>query len=238
MPGDKHSVEQRLVGFSKTPVEEELVGRVAWQIQLRWFAAAGVLVAAWFATSVLGISLPQGPLYAVGLAILLYNAAFWYYLRQLERQSVSEASVFDRFAKVQTSLDWLAMILLVHFTGGIESPLLFYFFFHLIMASILLSPKACYFFATLAALAVAGLALLEYSGLIPHVPLGFVAADRFQDELFIASVLFFFTFEPSFMEVPSVSLDSSSSDFVQLFFGVEVGGSSVSVQVVEPEFGF
>lgn len=193
MPGDKHSVEQRLVGFSKTPVEEELVRRVAWQIQLRWFAAAGVLVAAWFATSVLDISLPQGPLYAVGLAILLYNTAFWFYLRQLERQSVSEATIFDRFAKVQTSLDWLAMILLVHFTGGIESPLLFYFFFHLIMASILLSPKACYFFATLAALAVAGLALLEYSGLIPHVPLGLMAADRFQDELFIASVLFFFT---------------------------------------------
>ena len=57
----------------------------------------------------------------------------------------------------------------------------------------MLSPRACYFFATLAALAVAGLVLLEYSGLIPHVPLGFVGADRYQDGLYIASVLFFFS---------------------------------------------
>ncbi|MFN2292163.1 MAG: ATP-binding protein [Anaerolineae bacterium] len=186
-------MEQRLVAFSKTPVEEELVGRVAWQIQLRWFAAAGVLVAAWFATSLLDIPLPSGSLYAVGLAILLYNAAFWFYLRQLKRQSASEATVFDRFAKVQTGLDWLAMILLVHFSGGIESPLLFYFFFHLIIASILLSPRACYVFATLAALAVAGLALLEHSGLIPHVPLGFVGPGLYRDGLYIAGVLFFFS---------------------------------------------
>ena len=190
---DRHPLEQRVVEFSTTPVEEELVGRVAWQIQLRWIAAAGVLVAAWFATSVLDIPLPRAPLYGVGLAIFVYNAAFWLYLRRLDQESVSEAGAFDRFAKVQASLDWLAMILLVHFSGGIESPLLFYFFFHLIIASILLSPRACYFFASLAALAVSGLAALEYSGLIPHVPLGFAGAGRYQDGLYIASVLFFFT---------------------------------------------
>jgi signal transduction histidine kinase len=186
-------MDQDEIGSARTPVEEELVGRVAWQIQLRWLAALGVLGAAWFARTILGIQLPQGALWAVGLSILLYNALFWFYLKRLERQSVSYAAVFDRFAKVQTGLDWLAMILLVHFSGGVESPLLFYFFFHLIIASILLSPGACYFFATLAALAVGALALLEYAGLIPHVFLGLLSATLYHSVLYIASILFFFT---------------------------------------------
>jgi signal transduction histidine kinase len=186
-------VEEERVGTPRTPVEEELVGRVAWQINLRWIAALGVLVAAWFGSAVLDIQLPRWSLYAVGLAILAYNALFWFYLKRLEREDITEASVFDRFAKIQTSLDWLAMILLVNLTGGVASPLLFYFIFHLIIASILLSPQACYFFATLAALAVGALAALEYWEIIPHVSPGFIPFPLYQNGLYIASILFFFT---------------------------------------------
>jgi signal transduction histidine kinase len=190
-------MEERAV-LSRTPVEEELVGRVAWQIQLRWAAALGVLTATWLANSILNIHLPTRPLYTIGLSILFYNALFLLYLKRAERlaserEAVSEALIFDRFAKVQTSLDWLAMILLVHFSGGVESPLLFYFIFHLIIASILLSPQACYFFATLAALAVGASAILEYRGIIPHVSLGLIPASVYQNGLYIAAVLFFFT---------------------------------------------
>jgi K+-sensing histidine kinase KdpD len=210
--------EKGIVPLIRTPVEEELVGRVAWQIQLRWFAALGVLVATWVASCILDIQLPPWPLYIVGLSILFYNALFQLYLerrfsypsrakssgyiysalfqfhlKRLEREATATAAIFDRFAKVQTSLDWLAMILLVHFSGGVESPLLFYFIFHLIIASILLSPLACYFFATLAALAVGALAVLEYGGFIPHISLGFIYFPLYQNGLYIASVLFFFT---------------------------------------------
>ncbi len=185
-------MEERAV-LSRTPVEEELVGRVAWQIQLRWLAVVGVLAAAWFASSILDVRLSPWPFYIVGLSILSYNFLFWLHLRRLERESVSEAVVFDRFAKAQTGLDWLAMILLVHFSGGVESPLLFYFIFHLIIASILLSPRACYFFATMAALGVGTLAFMEYQGFIPHVSLGFIPVRLFRNELYIASILFFFT---------------------------------------------
>ncbi len=184
--------EERAV-LSRTPVEEELAGRVAWQIQLRWFAAVGVLAAAWFANSIPSIQLSPWPFYIVGLSIFFYNALFRLHLKRLERGAVSEARVFDLFAKAQTGLDWLAMILLVHFSGGVESPLLFYFIFHLILASILLSPQACYFFATLAALAVGASAILEYRGIIPHVSLGLIPASVYQNGLYIVAVLFFFT---------------------------------------------
>jgi K+-sensing histidine kinase KdpD len=186
-------MEEKGVVPPRTPVEEELIGWVAWQIQLRWVAALGILTATWFASSILNIHLPLWPLYTIGLSILFYNALFLLYLRRLEREAISEAAIFDRFAKVQTSLDWLAMILLVHFSGGVESPLILYFIFHLIIASILLSPLACYFFATLAALAVGALAILEYAGFIPHVSLGFIPASLYQNSLYVASILVFFT---------------------------------------------
>ena len=211
-------MENRRVGPPRTPVEEELIGRVAWQIQLRWFAALGVLAATWVANAILKVQLPLWPIYIIGLFILFYNALFqfylWrqlsfpsrvrssgyiysalfrFYLSRLEREAADLAVTFDRFAKVQTGLDWVAMILLVHFSGGVESPLLFYFIFHLILAAILLSPRACYFFATLAALAVGSLALLEYRGLISHISLGFTALPLYQNDLYIAGVLFFFT---------------------------------------------
>ena len=186
-------MEERRVEPPRTPVEEELIGRVAWQIQLRWLAALGVLAATWIASSILKVQLPSWSIYVVGLCILAYNALFWLYLKRLDRDTISEALVFDRFAKAQTGLDWVAMILLLHFSGGMESPLLFYFIFHLILASILLSPQACYFFATLAALAVGALAILEYADLIPHVSLGLIPAPLYQNSLYIASALFFFT---------------------------------------------
>jgi len=210
-------MEENRVVPPRTPVEEELVSRVAWQIQLRWFAALGVLIATWFATSILNVRLPRWPLYALGLFILSYNALFVIYLKRLpypsplkssgyvysallqfykerlQTEDIAQGAIFDRFAKVQTGFDWLAMILLVHFSGGAESPLLFFFIFHLILASILLSARACYFFATLAALAVGALAALEYGGFIPHISLGFISVPLYQNGLYIASVLFFFT---------------------------------------------
>jgi K+-sensing histidine kinase KdpD len=90
-------------------------------------------------------------------------------------------------------VDWLTMIFLVHCTGGVESPLLFYFIFHLIIASILLSPQACYIFATAAALAVGALAVLEYLELLPHTSLGLLPASAYQDLAYIGGILFFFT---------------------------------------------
>ena len=226
-------MEER-AALSRTPVEEELVGRVAWQIQLRWAAALGVLTATWLANSILNIHLPTRPLYTIGLSILFYNAFFLLYLKRLEREAISEALIFDRFAKVQTSLDWLAMILLVHFSGGVESPLIFYFIFHIIIASILLSPQACYFFATLAALAMAALALLEYWGFIPHLSLGFIPASLYQNGLYAASVLVFFAtcLYISVYLATSVTINLRQKDEELLRLQQELSGAYQRIQIL------
>jgi signal transduction histidine kinase len=175
------------------PVEEELARQVRWQIQLRWFAGAGVLLGTLLAFHLLDLRLPALQLYLVGLLILLYNAGFLWYLRRSERLAIAGVAFFDRFAKVQVSLDWLAMILLVGLTGGVESPLLLYFFFHLTIVSILLPRRACFFFASLAVVAVTALALLQYTGIFPHHSLGIFSVPLYRNGIYVLSILFFFS---------------------------------------------
>ncbi len=178
---------------TRPPVEEELIGRMEWLIKLRWLAAGGVIVVTGFVNFVLGIPLPTKPLYFIGLLGFAYNAALHFRRQYLERMATRQAVAFDTFAKIQTGLDWAAMILLVHFSGGIESPAIFYFIFHITIAALLLSPRACYFYATLAAVLVGGLAGLEYAGIVPHVAIpGFLPGMPYQNPLFILGVLFFF----------------------------------------------
>ena len=186
------------------------------EIRLRWVAGAAVLIGTWVLDTFLELPTPAWPLYAIGVCVLFYNYLLQRYLerrfthptpvpgkeyegllefywRERESEDIPEATSFDRFVQVQLSLDWLAMILLVHLTGGVTSPLLFFFVFHVIVASALLPRKTCYTFATVAALAVTILALLEYTNTIPHMAIVLTTEALHHNALYVAAVLTFFT---------------------------------------------
>jgi len=83
---------------------------------------------------------------------------------------------------------------LLHFSGGIENPYIFYFMFHMIIASILLSVRESYLQATFAALLFGLLILLEYLQFIPHHCLqGFVVRCLHRDGFYVLGVCFVFT---------------------------------------------
>ena len=173
------------------PVEEELRERIAWLIRLRWVVAAGILVSVWVTKYLLHIFLPEGRIYLICLGILLYNTAFFFYLTRIEKGKSTET--YSRFAIIQILLDWLVLLLLIHYSGGIESPVIFYFFFHTIISSILLSPKHFYLQPTLGVSLVGLLAILECKGFIGHVTVaGFVSRSHHQNPKYVLGILFFF----------------------------------------------
>jgi len=176
----------------RLPVEEELIERVSWLIRLRCFAALGVVMTTWVIGFLVGILIRQGELFLVGSAIAAYNLIFYLRLRTLRKDPSAGIEQFSRFASIQFSIDWLALTLLVHYSGGIESPVIFYFIFHAIIASILLSPKACYFHATVGVLLVGTMALLEFYGIIPHVSIPGFLAPHYNQPFFVMGTLFFF----------------------------------------------
>jgi signal transduction histidine kinase len=175
-----------------TPEEATLIQRIQYFVNFRWLAAVGVTVLALFANSVLRIGFPAVPVYIIAVGIALYNLVFWLYARGLTSEDTPDlAEKARRFAAVQSVVDLLALTVLLHFTGGIETPLVFYFVFHITVASILLPDKAAYSLATLAVLLLCSLIGLEYFGIIPHVHLGgFVPFDLYRQETYILAILF------------------------------------------------
>ena len=175
-------------------VEAELVNSVAWLINIRWLAGVGVLVATWFIdVVVMRLTLLVLPLYVIGLAILGYNAIFSIVLRRLLQNEQRDVYQFDRLAKTQIGFDWVAMTALIHFSGGITSPITFYFFFHILIAAMLFTQRATFAYAAVASLLFAATAWLEYTGTLSHVSvLPGQDAAIFRDPLFGFGVVVFF----------------------------------------------
>jgi signal transduction histidine kinase len=85
------------------------------------------------------------------------------------------------------------MTLLIHLSGGVESPAILYFFFHIALASILLSTRSTYLYVGLVTLLVGGTVLFEYVGILPHVPVsGFLPVPLYQNPAYVGGVLVFF----------------------------------------------
>lgn len=144
----------------------ELRDRAYWFIRLRWLVPPSIAVgsvAAWL----LGARFAFGALVSVAGFILLYNLAFLYWSRRFGEELLRETSSLRRFAHWQVGLDYAAMFLLIHFTGGVVSPLTFFFIFHIIFASILLPSRSAYWFS---ALVVAGMGLVAFGGVTGWIP--------------------------------------------------------------------
>jgi signal transduction histidine kinase/CRP-like cAMP-binding protein len=177
-----------------TPEEATLIQRIHYFIDFRWVAAIGVAILTLFANNVLRIGFPALPVYIIAIIIALYNLVFWLQAKGLRPEDTPDlVEKARRFAAVQSVVDLLALTVLLHFTGGIETPLVFYFIFHITVASILLPYKAAYSLATLAVLLLCSLIGLEYFGIIPHVHLGgLVPFDLYRQETYILAILFTF----------------------------------------------
>ena len=183
-------------------VEAELVSSVGWMIQLRWIAGAGVLLATWVVENLFRLDAAEWPLYAIGLIILAYNLVFYLQQRRLARDA-APISAYYMLAKWQVALDWLAITLLIYFSGGIESPVIFFFFFHIIIASILFPPRTAFGFTLLAIVLLAGTALLEYFGILPHSPIGgFLQSPLYQNSLYVSAMLLFFSSTALIISLP------------------------------------
>ncbi len=169
---------------------QEIVTSVHWLLTMRWIAGVGVLLATWLVGSLLDLDLGSTPLYVTGVVILLYNTLLWAMLGRLQAGSDQSLVGYSRLAHLQVGLDWLAMTALIHFSGGVESPIIFFFTFHIIIASLLFSQRTAAIYAFTALFLVGGMVVLELAGWLPHVHVeGFMAADSYQSPAFLIGVL-------------------------------------------------
>ncbi|MGE5280113.1 MAG: ATP-binding protein [Deltaproteobacteria bacterium] len=179
-----------------------LVERLFWLVRLRWVAVLGVLGTLLLAGRALRMPLPFPPLCFVAVFLAVCNLAYIVTLkrfgsvcRRFESAPAQGGSfgIINGIANAQITLDLLALGALIHLSGGIENPFIFYSIFHMIIASILLSRRESFFQATFAVALFTAVVALEYFGILPHYYLkGFIFADLHRNPTYIGGIAFVF----------------------------------------------
>jgi signal transduction histidine kinase len=172
-----------------------LIKRAYWLIKLRWIAALSVGIGTYFTSNVLAITLQDLALYSIAILLALYNMTVWLLLNYLAKEKCNiQGSLVKTIIHFQISFDLLILTFLLHFSGGIENPFSFYFIFHMIIASILLSVRESYLQATFGVLLFGLLIFFEYLQFAPHYCLrGFTEHCSYQNELYVLGTYFVFT---------------------------------------------
>ncbi len=172
------------------PIHQELEKRIFWMIRLRWLGAAAAFLLVWVTNGVLPQVLPLGALMGVIGGVLAYNLALYLHARRLSHlDAAARCNSATTNTHVQITLDLLTLTLLLHFSGGLENPFIFFYVLHIITSSILLSKKDSFIYAGLAILLTCGMLVLEAGGVIPHYNLkGYRLSTRYTEPLHIVSI--------------------------------------------------
>jgi signal transduction histidine kinase len=160
-------------------------------VTIRWITILGIISATLVASKIFNIQFPTMAAYGICVFIALCNLALMYQSRTPERMKTGLLIHRARtYGTIHLLLDLLAFIVLLHFTGGIENPFVFYFVLHIIGASMILHYRVVYLLALAKIVAVISLVGLEYAGVIPHYNLvGFASPMLYQQGSYILAVL-------------------------------------------------
>jgi len=151
-------------------LKQDLKGKIRWFITLRWMAAAGLALVVTGTRFILNVPLPLLPLYLGNLFLVVYNSLCHLINSRLQARIDSEDWIdkAHRLANVQILLDLGLLTYLIYFSGGLENPFIFYYIFHMIISSILLTNRSAYLQATVAALLFGLLMAGEMFGVLPY----------------------------------------------------------------------
>src|SRR5439155_16834162 len=149
------------------------IERLRWVIGLRWTVVAALLAVGLLGNSFRGDS-PQTRAAHIGLAVLMlvYNL---FYLLAIRRPDFGQTGLTRLVQYAQVPVDLLVFTVMVHFSGGITSPVFVLYFLYVFVGLAILPPSGAYWVAGTAALFYGALALLEEMWLKP-------AAGRFVGE--------------------------------------------------------
>jgi signal transduction histidine kinase len=133
-----------------------LRSQLLWFIRLRWCAAAGMVVGSladkfwlhWYPHDLGAMGL--------GLTILAYNALLWSLTVQTRGGPGQRRGLLLPLAWAQIVLDLACLTVLALWTGGVDSPLLGFYVFHMVFASLLLPAVMAYGGAAVAMIMLCG----------------------------------------------------------------------------------
>jgi len=158
-----------------------------WFIRIRWIAI-GILIAATIIVKyILNIPIQHISIFILAAMLLVLNVLHKIFLEKLRKDRGDNViQKIKREIHFQIRTDLVILTAILHYSGGIENPIIIFYFFHMIIASSIFSELTSYAYAFFILLLVAFLALLECYSIVPHFPLtGFISDDLYSNHLYV-----------------------------------------------------
>lgn len=137
----------------------ELYGRLRWFSNLRWMAVGGLVLGAIVGPFV-GFAGAWPSLLYVGLLVAVYNLLFVWRLSRYDSTFYGE---LHECAIRQMVADLAALAVTIHYTGGMESPALIFFAFHMAIGTIMVATRLMYLLAAGASAVLTAIYFAEHS---------------------------------------------------------------------------
>ena len=176
--------------------EDVFFWRPKWFILTRFFAIIGVVAALLSAKFIFDIkTIKYESLWIQVLILFILNVGYFLYYNAIGKSKKNIPNFLNKkiivLTVTQINADLIILTLMLHFSGGVTNPFVFYYFFHTILSSILLSRKAAYAEAIFAAGLFNTMALLEGMKIIGHYPL--IRINNFTEPIFLLGMCFAMT---------------------------------------------
>jgi signal transduction histidine kinase len=158
-----------------------------WFIRIRWIALLFLLISNYIARHLFNISIQEVPIYILTAILFVLNFLHTIILRQITGKSSNEViPKINNEIDFQIITDLIVLTFILHYSGGIENPIILFYFFHMIVASSIFSALKSYLYVVFTIILVGVLALLECYSLIPHYHMeGFVNHDLYKNAFYI-----------------------------------------------------
>jgi signal transduction histidine kinase len=179
-------------------MEEKLVPAhilfAKWFIRIRWIALTILIVSSYVVKHLLDISIQETSIYILSFILLALNVLHRIILQRIKKDRGGKViQRIKREIHFQIITDLIVLTLIIHYSGGIENPLILFYFFHMIIASSIFSTLQSYLYAVFTLFLAASLALLECYSIILHYPLeGFVSHDLYKNIFYVYGTGFVF----------------------------------------------
>jgi signal transduction histidine kinase len=165
-----------------------------WFIRIRWFALVILLFSNYSVKHLFNISIQEVSIYILSGILLLLNILHTIFLRHIsKKESTNVIYRIKREIHFQIITDLILLAFIIHYSGGVENPLILFFFLHMIIASSIFSSLVNYLYVAFIIILAATMALFECYSVIPHYPLiGFADHNLYKNTLYVFGTGFVF----------------------------------------------
>ncbi len=172
-----------------------------WFIRIRWIAILLLVISSFVVKNFIQISIHDIHIYLFSFFLLLLNCFHTLILKYIiKKESDRVITWIKREIHFQIISDLIILTLILHYSGGIENPIIIFYFFHMIIASSIFSTIESYLHTAFALILIMLLAFFECYGIIPHYHLGgFVNQDLYQNKFYILGAGSIYIFTSIFM---------------------------------------